>query len=145
MDMNLNENIPNSKYIESVLKHAKEHPEKWEATWNAAHASDWYKSRESTRHLAWQTAWDLVRQNKMFLIWDTATERVDYKIRQSVCGTILALLAWEDSGELLEKDPVTIQLMSVMGHHAAILLYPSRLAMHDWIHSSKLLVNNGLD
>jgi hypothetical protein len=45
-------------------------------------------------------------------------------------GAILALIAWDDCGHLLDIDPKQVQVLALLGQPAAVLLLPAAIALN---------------
>jgi hypothetical protein len=67
---------------------------------------------------AWLAAWDAV----MDAAWGAAGG--------AARGAILALIAWDDCGHLLDIDPKQVQVLALLGQPAAILLLPAVIALN---------------
>ena len=100
--------LPNASRIDQVLAHAKVNPKEWVAAWDAA----WVAASDA----AWVAA------------WDAAELREGGAARRAA---ILALVAWDHSGSLLDLLPDQVLMLSKLGKPAAIVMYPAVLAMSD--------------
>ena len=67
----------------------------------------------------WVAARDAARVAARYAAWDAASD------------AILALVAWDHSGSLLDLLPDQVLMLAKLGQPAAILLYPAVLAMSD--------------
>ena len=107
--------LPNASRIDQVLAHAKANPKEWVAARDAA--------RVAARYAAWDAASDAARDAACDAAWDAA--------RVPASDAILALVAWDHSGSLLDLLPDQVLMLAKLGQPAAILLYPAVLVMSD--------------
>ena len=99
--------LPNASRIDQLLAHVKANPH------------DWHAARDAARDAAWDAAWDAAR----VAAWDAAS--------LASSAVILALVAWDHSGSLLDLPSDQVLMLSKLGQPAAILLYPAVLVMSD--------------
>ena len=125
--------LPNAKHIDDVLAHAKAHPDKWVAAWAAA----WGAARPAAWDAAWDAAWGAVRGASRAAAWDAAWAAARDAVRgaawdavwAAVRGACLALIAWDDTGVLMDAPVDAVRTLAAAGHHPAVLILPARLAM----------------
>jgi hypothetical protein len=116
--------LPNAKYIDLVMDSLKKNPAALAAAWDAARGAargaaraaawDAAGARAAARDAAWDAEWDAART----AAWDAAW------------NAILALIAWDDYGYLLEENPEDVKILALLGHQAAVLLYPACVALN---------------
>jgi hypothetical protein len=70
-------------------------------------------------YAAWDAAWDAVWDAAWTAAWTAAK------------GAVLALIAWDDCGYLLEEKSEDVKMLSLLGNHAAVLLYPACIALQN--------------
>jgi hypothetical protein len=115
--------LPNAKYIDLVMDSVKKNPAKWftaryvarGAAWDAASTA----AREAASDAASDAAWGAVRYEAQGMARDAAR------------GAALALIAWDDCGYLLEEKSEDVKMLSLLGNHAAVLLYPACIALQN--------------
>ena len=137
--------LANAKHIDLIIAHAKAHPAAWEAArnavydaayeaarsaaWNAvydaARSAAWNAAFEAARNAAWNAAdrapvetreWIALAASRL-AAWDAA--------RWSAWGAILALVAWDRAGDLMDLPAEQVKVLALLGDQAAILLYPA--------------------
>ena len=119
--------LPNASRIDQVLAHATANPKEWVAAWDAA--------RDAARDAAWDAASDAARDAARPAAYYAASDaaRVAAWDAASLASSavILALVAWDHSGSLLDLPSDQVLMLSKLGQPAAILLYHAVLAMSD--------------
>ena len=115
--------LPNAVHIDRILAHAKEHPRKWTAAWAAAWDADGRVFRDDALSLSWAVALRTYRDKA----WNAAMDADSGATRDA----IVALIAWDDAGELLSLPIDAVKAKADEGNHAAILIYPAMLAMRE--------------
>jgi len=105
--------LPNAEHIDWVLDTLKKNPDAWNAATNAAWRAAWDASRAAAwsdaRNAATNAAWDPARVQVWGAAWDA----------------IAALIAWDDSSNLLDKSVEEVAELGSEGNHSAILLLPA--------------------
>ena len=99
--------LPNAKYIDRILDHVIDDPAAWDAAWDASRSA----SRSAARDAAWFVAWDASRSAPR--------------------SAILALVAWDHAGALLDLPAEQVRVFALLGQPAAVLMYPAVLAMEN--------------
>ena len=113
--------LPNAKHIDWVLASVKQHPEIWAATWDAICDAAWAATWAAT----WAAAYDAVYDTAWNVAWDAAAGVMLSAAR----GAILALIAYDDCGHLLDMPSEQLKTWAVLTEKpAAILLLPSMIA-----------------
>ena len=119
--------LANAKHIDLIIAHAKADPEAWNeaspsAAWEAA--CDMNTAWDAALKAAWAAAWDAawyaacdVNTAARLAAWDAA--------RWSAWGAILALVAWDRAGDLMDLPAEQVKVLALLGDQAAILLYPA--------------------
>jgi hypothetical protein len=109
--------LPNAKYIDLVIASMKKNPAALAAAWGAARGAaraaawDAAAARAAARDAAWDAAWDAAKE--------------------AAWTAVLALIAWDDCNYLLEENPEDVKMLALLGHQAAVLLYPACVALQN--------------
>jgi len=120
-------NLPNAGYIDRVLTHAKANPDKWAEARVAVRFKVYSAIRNTARGDAvWDVVWDAARGDA---VWDAVLDAAQGAVRIEVWDACLALIAWDEAGELMGKTPQQLIALSDKGVHAATLLLPASIAM----------------
>ena len=106
-------NLPNAAHIDRVLAHVRSHPDKWDAAWDTV----WGAARDAARGAAWGAARGTARGAARDATWG------------AVWGACVALMAWDEAGELMDKPKSLLRFLAQEGVHAAVLLLPAVIAM----------------
>jgi len=115
--------LPNSKHIDRILDHMKDNPgsaaglqlvlgyDAWAVAWDKA-------SRDG-RGSEWAAIWDAAAHSPVTASdpWHVAWD------------AIAALIAWDHAGDLVDVPAQQVRVLAFLGNDAAILLYPTILAM----------------
>ena len=120
--------LPNAAHIDRVLAHLKQHPDRWDATWDAARNAAWGAARDAAWGAARDAAWDAA--------WGAARDAAWGAARDAAWGAawcaITALVAWDDCAYLLDQAPDFLRAQTnLVGDHRAILLLPAVIAMKE--------------
>jgi hypothetical protein len=123
--------LPNAKYIDLVIDSVKKNPAVWSAAWDkvstAAWGAAWGAARDAAcgaaRDAAWDEVWDTV--------WNARWNAVSDAARNAVWSALVALIAWDNCGYLLEENPENVKMLALLGNHAAVLLYPACVALQN--------------
>jgi hypothetical protein len=111
--------LPNAAHIDRILDHVKENPKAWgDATRDAA----WYAARDAAWNAVSDAAWNAVS--------DAAWSATRAAARSAARDAILALIAWDDCGHLLDADPDQVRMWAALGQPAAVLLLPACVVLH---------------
>jgi hypothetical protein len=131
-NMNAWDDLPNAKYIDLVLADLKKNL----GNWVAAHNDYWDAVRDAARNDAWASAHNVVRDE----VWAIARDKA-WVISRDVgkswpaaynvaIGAILALVAYDDSGWILDEKLEDIRLLTALSQEPQyVLLYPAVLAL----------------
>ncbi len=130
--------LPNAKHIDWVLASAQHNPQAWDAAWDAALDAAWDAALDAARGAALDAARDAARD----AAWDAALDAGWAAARAaawsagwaaaraaawSACG---ALIAWDDSADMLDMPVDAVRLLKGVGNHAAVLLLPACIVRH---------------
>jgi len=139
--------VPNAKHIDWVLASIKAHPEKWDAAsdtawdaargaardaaWDAAYgaawAASWYEARNAGRTAAFDAAnnaaWDAGRDAARDAAWDAAYG--------AASDAILALIAYDDCGYMIESEIDEIKILAKLGDAKTLLLLPACIVFNE--------------
>ena len=102
--------LPNAKYIDRILAHVKTDSVAGDAR-SVARSAAWDAALPS----AWDAAWDAALPSAWDAAWDA----------------ILALVAWDHAGALLDLPAEQVRVLALLGQPAAVLMYPVALAMEN--------------
>ena len=108
--------LPNAKHIDWVLDSLHREPDKWSAARDAA--------RNAARDAAWDAALDAARD----AAWDAALDAAWGAARaapRAAWDAVSALIAWDDSADVLCMPADAVKLLSECGDQRARLLYPA--------------------
>ncbi len=122
--------LPNAKYIDRILDHVIDDP----AARSAVMKAEWDAEWDAARSAAWSAACSAARDAE----WDAARSAS----RSASRSAILALVAWDHAGALLDLPAEQVRVLALLGQPAAILIYPTVLAMEN---SPKSLIINKID
>ena len=134
--------LPNAKHIDRVLADVAAHPERWraargaawraawDAAWRAARTATWDAARDAARGAAWDAArtaaWDASRD----AAWDASMGAAWDAVRDATWDAVVALIAWDHAGELLDLPPDELEAIAKLGVPAAVLLLPASWAFN---------------
>jgi hypothetical protein len=102
--------LPNATAIDRIIADVKTNGPAWDEAWDEA----W--------HAASDAAWDAARSAARHAAMDAAGG--------AAWGSILALIAWDDCGHLLDNDPKHVHLLALLGQPATVLLLPAAIALN---------------
>ena len=120
--------LPNAKHIDAVLADVKARPEAWAAARDAVWGAVWGAALgvvwEAARDAAWDAVQDATRDAARAAVRDAARSAA-----WAVMGDcVAALIAWDDSADLLECTPDVLRAMIDLAEppvcHQAVLLLP---------------------
>jgi hypothetical protein len=118
--------LPNATAIDRIIADVKTNDTAWvrarDAAWSQAWDAAWLAVGDAAWYQAWDAAWDAVgdaaRSQAWVAAWDAAGD------------AILALIAWDNCGHLLDTDPKQVQVLALLGQPAAVLLLPAAIALN---------------
>ena len=105
--------LPNAKYIDRIIAHVKANSGAWYEAWGEARDAAW--------DAAYEAAWDAAYGAACVAAWDAAWG--------AVRGAILALVAWDRAGGLMDLPAEQVKVLAILGDQVAILMYPAIVAM----------------
>ena len=117
--------LPNAALIDRILADVKRRPEVWAAAWEAALDATWAAALDAALDAAWEAALDAAWVAARDAAWDAAREAA----RGAAHGAVLALIAWDDAGPLLDTPVPALRLYAANGSHAALLMLPAAIAL----------------
>jgi hypothetical protein len=89
----------------------------WDAAWDAARDAAWVAARDAAWDAARGAARDAARDAAVEAAWGAAW------------GACLALVAWDEAGELMDKPVSLLRFLAQEEVPAAVLLLPAAIAM----------------
>ena len=111
----------NAKHIDRIIAHAKANPKAWNAAGrDAAWYSAWDAARNAVRQAVYDVAW--------YSAWSAANDAVG-AARFAARGAVLALVAWDRAGGLMDSPAEQVKVLAILGDQAALLMYPVIVAM----------------
>ena len=113
--------LPNAKYIDWVLDDLRTETKTWNLVTDSGLIFVKYKPRFMASHKIRELGRDEIHSQ----VWNAVGDLAWYSPRQSrviARDTLLALLAWDDSGDLLNSDIDHLMIMCRLESPAAILL-----------------------
>jgi hypothetical protein len=136
--------LPNAKYIDRIIDHVTANPKAWDAAvrdaavrdaaynaavyavrdaaYNAAYnAAAVYAARDAVRDAAWIAVRDAVRDAAWIAVRDAAWI--------TVRDALLALVAWDYAGDLMDSPAEQVKVLAILGDQAALLMYTAIAAM----------------
>jgi hypothetical protein len=139
--------LPNAKYIDLVMDSLKKNPAVWsaagdaardaarDAVWSAAWTAARGAAKDAARDTAWAVAraavWDAAKDAAWTAAKDAARDTAWAAAKEAAWTAVLALIAWDDYGYLLEENPENVKILALLGNHAAVLLYPACVALQN--------------
>ena len=127
--MNAWDHLPNARHIDWVLASLKQHPEIWATTRAAARQAAW--------EAAWEAAWDSARAAAYDAAWRAAkgaargaTRAAAYDATRAV---ILALIAYDDCGHLLNMPSEQLKTWALLTEQPAAVLLLSAVIVRERI------------
>ena len=115
--------LPNAALIDRILTDAAQRPEAWAAARAAARAAASDAARSAARGAAWEAAQKAARKAARSAAWGAAHD--------AAWGAVLALIAWDDAGLLLDTPVPALRLYAANGSPVAILILPAAAALGD--------------
>lgn len=117
--------LPNAALIDRVLEDAAQRPKVWVAALDAAMDA----VRNAARAAALDAALDAARDVALDAARDAALDATRDVAWGAVRDAVLALIAWDDAGPLLDTPVPALRLYAANGSHAAVLMLPATLAL----------------
>jgi hypothetical protein len=117
--------LPNAKHIDWVLETLEKDPKVWRASlFSVEHgALDVFRSMWGAAGLAvWSTSWDSLAVKAAL---DAAGKATNGDAKGAMWGAIAALVAWDDSGSLLDMSVEEVTELARAGNQAAVLMLPA--------------------
>ena len=112
--------LPNAKYIDLALESLKSHPLLWTDAWNKTYPN----GPPAALDAALGAAWNATRN----AVWVAAVDATWAAAVDATRDAILALIAYDDCGYMLESDVDELRILAAFGDPRAILLVPACLA-----------------
>ena len=146
--------LPNAKHIDWVIASIKAHPKKWttirEAAWyatfdearyaakgvawsaayNAAREAAWDAAHNAAFDAAWNAAWNAARGAAWNAAWVAARNAARNAAYYGASGAIIALIAYDDCGYMIESEIGELKIIAKLGDQKAILLLPACIVLN---------------
>ena len=117
--------LANAKHIDLIIAHIKANPAAWDAVydaaWDAVYDAAWDAVRSAALGAAFVAAWHAVWNARRELAYDAAWD--------AVRAAILALVAWDRAGGLMDLPAEQVKVLAILGDQAALLMYPAIAAI----------------
>lgn len=113
--------LPNARHIDWVLDSLKASPHEWDATRDATWDATWVAAWDAAWGAAWDAAWGATRD----AAWVAAWVAVWGAARDAARGACAALIAWDDSADVLLMPVDAVRLLDKCGDPRAVLLLPA--------------------
>ena len=111
--------LANAKHIDRIIANAKANPKAWDAAWDAAWGAAFRAARYAARGAAYKVK-DAAPE-----AWDAALDAARRMAYDAARGAILALVAWDHAGDLMDSPAEQVKVLAILGDHAALLMYPA--------------------
>jgi hypothetical protein len=124
--------LANAKHIDRIIAYVKANPTAWEAAWyqGAALHAVYDAARDAAYDAALDAAWSVARDAAydvaLHAAYDAASLAPAWEATRSA---ILALVAWDRTGGLMDLPAEQVKVLALLGDQAAILMYPAIAAM----------------
>ena len=124
--------LANAKHIDRIIAHARANPTVWEAAWAAAWAAAWdavkWVAYDAARDAAYEAAFEAAYEAAFEAAYDAF--KAPRNTRSGAARyAILALVAWDRAGGLMDSSAEQVKVLALLGDQAAILMYPAIAAM----------------
>lgn len=128
--------LPNAALIDRVLASLRQHYELWDAAWTAVRDESWDAARDSARDsarvAAWESARDMIKGAAWVsaadaarnAAWNAARDASGHVAWGAARDAIAALVAYDESADILRLSPDAVRAMAGWGIPAAVLLAP---------------------
>jgi len=130
--------LPNAKHIDWVLSSVKANPKKWDAAsdtaWDAARGAArdaaWDAAYGVAWGAAWNAAWNAARGAAWNAAWVAARNAARNAAYYGASGAIIALIAYDDCGYMIESEIGELKIIAKLGDQKAILLLPACIVLN---------------
>ena len=118
--------LPNAAHIDRILASVKEHPEVWDAAWDAIIDAAWDAIIDAARNAIMDAARDAARVAARDAIIDAAGNSAWYAARHAARYAIMALIAWDDCAHYLDLSSAKLEIWAKLSEKPeCILLLPA--------------------
>ena len=125
--------LPNADRIDWVIADLKKQPKAWsaagaaarDAAWSAAGAAAGAAAGDAAGAAAGAAAGDAAWYAARDAAWSAAGAAARDAAWSAARDAILALIAWDDSADLLDSDPDHVLTLALLGNPPAVLLLPA--------------------
>jgi len=119
--------LPNAKHIDWVIASLKANPEKWRAARNAV----WDEAWEAAYDAALDAIDDAGRYETFDAAFDAARDAARDAAYYAASAAILALIAHDDCGYMIESEVGELKIIAAFGDQRAILLLPACIVYNE--------------
>ena len=113
--------LANAKHIDRIIDHVTANPEAWDAA--VRDAAKW-AAKDAAYDAAWDAAWDAAYDAP-----GTGAQFAHHLRSAAACDAawdaILALVAWDWAGGLMDLPAEQVKVLALLGDQTAILMYPA--------------------
>jgi hypothetical protein len=132
--------LPNARYIDWVIESMTQYPDLWLAPAGRSKDALTHTAYHAAWEAAWARAWAVASDDEVSTakaaVWVLATGCSWCSARQAVMGgaldTLLALLAYDRCGYLIESDPGEVEFLAALGDPGALLLRVACTVYHQY-------------
>ena len=139
--------LANAKHIDRIIAHVEANYETWDVAVRAAGYAQTQAARDAVRQavydVAWQTAaardaaldaaWSVARDAAYDVAWvavrDAVRDAAYEAAIEAARGAILALVAWDYAGDLMDSPAEQVKVLALLGDQTALLMYPAIAVM----------------
>ena len=128
--------LANAKHIDRIIAHVEANYETWDVAVRAAGYAQTQAARNAVRQAVYDAAWptrcaknavrqavQVAAQNTLNAAWESAAAW------NSADDAVLALVAWDYAGGLMDLPAEQVKVLAILGDQAAILMYSAIEAM----------------
>jgi len=120
--------LANAKYIDRIIAHAKANPTAW-AAWRVAYDAAYEAAYEAAWVAAQLDSMATARDAAWVAAWRVAQDAARGATRGAPWDALLALVAWDYAGDLMDLPAEQVKILAILGDQAAILMYSAIEAM----------------
>jgi hypothetical protein len=108
--------LPNAAHIDRIIAAVTDNPGNWDLVWDRTWACAYDRALYRTLDRAWEA----------YLVADRTL--ASSGTRHGASGAILALFAWDDTGDYLKLSVESLRVLAELGDQQAVLILPAVIA-----------------